>query len=173
MSDSTSQSSNPVENLIEESEKRNSESCDHVNEIRESCDTHTNSDTLETNQTGNQTENITVTIEDPNIINENKQPEQKSDDLESSSQFPTEGEIIKESMLGANSDEDEDEMSDESDDDDDDDGWITPNNIKDIKQKMGNIPTEEADVMVGCLTMDFAIQVCCYICNIQDITFII
>ena len=163
MSDSTSQSSNPVENLIEESEKRNSES----------CDTHTNSDTLETNQTENQTENITVTIEDPNIINENKQPEQKSNDLKSSSQFPTEGEIIKESMLGANSDEDEDEMSDESDEDDDDDGWITPNNIKDIKQKMGNLPTEEADVMVGCLTMDFAIQVCCYICNIQDITFII
>lgn len=161
ISDSTSQSSNPVENLTEEAyhtEKRNSESCDLVNDIRESCDTHTNSDTLVTNQTGNRTENITVTIEDPNIIYENKQPEQKSDNLESSNQFHTEGEIIQESMLRADSDEEEDEMSDESDSDDEDDGWITPNNIKDIKQKMGNLPTEEADVMVGCLTMDFAIQ---------------
>jgi len=41
-------------------------------------------------------------------------------------------------------------------DDDDDDGWITPSNIKDIKNKM--VDEEEVNIKVGCITTDFAMQ---------------
>jgi len=55
----------------------------------------------------------------------------------------------------------EDEHNDE-DDDDDDAGWITPSNIKAIKQQMGDDGSEQQlDVSVvkcGCLTTDFAMQ---------------
>lgn len=72
--------------------------------------------------------------------------------------FPSEGEVIQGNMLEGDSEEDD--LSDEEESDDDDDhGWITPRNIQEVKQKMGEVPSEEADVTVGCLTMDFAIQV--------------
>lgn len=47
---------------------------------------------------------------------------------------------------------------DEEEDDDDDDGWITPDNIKSIKQDLAG-GKEAANVTVGCLTTDFAMQV--------------
>ncbi|XP_075694639.1 RNA-binding protein NOB1 isoform X2 [Rhinoderma darwinii] len=56
------------------------------------------------------------------------------------------------------SEEEEGEEEEEDDDDDDDGGgWITPSNIKQIQQDMG---TREApvNVVVGCLTTDFAMQ---------------
>lgn len=48
-----------------------------------------------------------------------------------------------------------------SNDDDDDDGWITPDNIGHIRDKMGKGAFGEvpANVTVGCLTTDFAMQV--------------
>ncbi|KAJ8313205.1 hypothetical protein KUTeg_009246 [Tegillarca granosa] len=54
--------------------------------------------------------------------------------------------------------EESDEESEDNQDDDDGDGWITPANIREIKEKMGNVNTEMANVAVGCLTTDFAIQ---------------
>ena len=58
-------------------------------------------------------------------------------------------------------DDDLDSNSDNDDDDDDDDGWITPDNIKHIKSQMGKETLDEvpANVTVGCLTTDFAMQV--------------
>ena len=60
-------------------------------------------------------------------------------------------------------DEDLDSNSDNDDDDndDDDDGWITPDNINHIKSQMGKetLDAVPANVTVGCLTTDFAMQV--------------
>lgn len=47
--------------------------------------------------------------------------------------------------------------SDEDDDDDDDGGWITPSNLKQVQLDVGN-GESPADVKVGCLTTDFAMQ---------------
>ncbi|KAL7406076.1 hypothetical protein ABVT39_012874 [Epinephelus coioides] len=52
----------------------------------------------------------------------------------------------------------ENEPEDEEDDDDDDGGgWITPSNIKQVKMDSAD-GTAPADVKVGCLTTDFAMQ---------------
>lgn len=67
-----------------------------------------------------------------------------------------EGDTMPEDMIGEESDSDDDE---EEEDDDDDDGWITPSNIKSMKEKMGGEDMQKADVQVGCLTTDFAMQV--------------
>ena len=47
---------------------------------------------------------------------------------------------------------------DEDSDDEDDGGWITPSNIKEIKASMGDKNLEKANVTVGCITGDFAMQ---------------
>lgn len=52
-----------------------------------------------------------------------------------------------------NEPEDEDENSD-----DDGGGWITPSNIRQVKMDSADW-TAPADVKVGCLTTDFAMQV--------------
>lgn len=81
----------------------------------------------------------------------------------SCSEEPLEGEIIPADCLEEDSGEDSesDNDDDESDDDDDDDeGWITPSNIKAVKEKMGMMDSEKTNVPVGCLTTDFSIQVC-------------
>ena len=59
--------------------------------------------------------------------------------------------------------ESEGESEEEEDDDDDDDGggWITPSNIAAVKKQMGVTDMEEAQVEVGCLTLDFSMQVRC------------
>uniref|UniRef100_A0A671LN08 RNA-binding protein NOB1 n=1 Tax=Sinocyclocheilus anshuiensis TaxID=1608454 RepID=A0A671LN08_9TELE len=60
---------------------------------------------------------------------------------------------------GSNEDqhEEEEESSDEEEDGDDGGGWITPSNIKQVQMDAGNWgPT--ADVKVGCVTTDFAMQ---------------
>ncbi|KAM4603132.1 RNA-binding protein NOB1 [Polymixia lowei] len=56
-------------------------------------------------------------------------------------------------------DEEQEEIDDDDGDDDDDDGggWITPGNIKQVKMDSGDW-TAPADVTVGCLTTDFAMQ---------------
>jgi RNA-binding protein NOB1 len=50
---------------------------------------------------------------------------------------------------------------DDDDDSDDDDGWITPENIKQVKADYGMAETQckPTDIAVGCLTTDFAMQV--------------
>ncbi|XP_074646707.1 RNA-binding protein NOB1-like [Tubulanus polymorphus] len=55
--------------------------------------------------------------------------------------------------------EEEEESEGESDDDSSDDGgWITPSNLKAARKAMGDQNTEKAEVTVGCITTDFAIQ---------------
>ena len=72
-----------------------------------------------------------------------------------------EGDIIPDDMIGEESDSDDDDEDD--DDSDDDDGWITPSNIRSVKEKMGGSDVEKAEVSVGCLTTDFAMQVHFYL----------
>ncbi|KAL9976499.1 hypothetical protein ACROYT_G013808 [Oculina patagonica] len=57
-------------------------------------------------------------------------------------------------------DDDLDSNSDGDDNDDDDDGWITPDNISRVKGQMGKgtLDAVPANVTVGCLTTDFAMQ---------------
>lgn len=59
--------------------------------------------------------------------------------------------------------EDKDNEEDvEGGDENDDEGWITPGNIKKVKQEMGyddEINMKDADVKCACLTTDFAMQV--------------
>uniref|UniRef100_A0A671UM69 RNA-binding protein NOB1 n=1 Tax=Sparus aurata TaxID=8175 RepID=A0A671UM69_SPAAU len=52
---------------------------------------------------------------------------------------------------------DDEEEEEEDDDDDDGGGWITPSNIKQVKMDSADW-TAPADVKVGCLTTDFAMQ---------------
>lgn len=52
----------------------------------------------------------------------------------------------------------ENEPEDEEVDDDDGGGWITPSNINQVKLDSADW-TSPADVSVGCLTTDFAMQV--------------
>ena len=58
-------------------------------------------------------------------------------------------------------DNDDDLDSNSDNGDDDDDGWITPDNIKHVKSQMGKetLAAVQANVTVGCLTTDFAMQV--------------
>lgn len=55
--------------------------------------------------------------------------------------------------------EDEGIEEDEEEEEEDDDGWITPSNIKSLKQKMTHADQERVAVCVGCVTTDFAMQV--------------
>ncbi|KAG8562901.1 hypothetical protein GDO81_015862 [Engystomops pustulosus] len=55
---------------------------------------------------------------------------------------------------GDDDDDDEEELSEEEDDEE---GWITPSNLKQIQQDMGNLEAPD-NVLVGCLTTDFAMQ---------------
>lgn len=57
-------------------------------------------------------------------------------------------------------DEDKENEPEEKEEDDDDDGggWITPSNIRQVKMDSADW-TSPADVRVGCLTTDFAMQV--------------
>lgn len=52
----------------------------------------------------------------------------------------------------------ENEPEEEEEEDDDGGGWITPSNIKQVKMESADW-TAPADVRVGCLTTDFAMQV--------------
>lgn len=61
--------------------------------------------------------------------------------------------------LGQSEEEDkENQPEDEGDEEDDGGGWITPSNIGQVKMDSADW-TAPADVKVGCLTTDFAMQV--------------
>ena len=77
-----------------------------------------------------------------------------------------EGETVPDDCIGDDEEDGESEEGEE-DDDDDDGGWITPSNIAQVKKSMGGVNCERATVPVGCLTTDFAMQVCCTQCLIE------
>lgn len=54
--------------------------------------------------------------------------------------------------------DDEEKVNDAEDEDEDGGGWITPSNIRQVKMDCADW-TSPADVTVGCLTTDFAMQV--------------
>lgn len=58
-------------------------------------------------------------------------------------------------------DDHNDDYYDDSDDEDDDGDWITPHNITQVKADFGapEVETRPTNVVVGCLTTDFAMQV--------------
>lgn len=56
--------------------------------------------------------------------------------------------------------EEESASEEESEEDSDDEkDWITPSNIKQIQEDVGRCDAPPADVQVGCVTTDFAMQV--------------
>lgn len=65
-----------------------------------------------------------------------------------------EGDVIPEDSIKY----DDDDSEEEEDEEEEDGGWITPNNIKQVRAQMGDKNVEKADVTVGCLTTDFAMQ---------------
>ncbi|ESO82889.1 hypothetical protein LOTGIDRAFT_211535 [Lottia gigantea] len=73
----------------------------------------------------------------------------------SNTQYVREGQVLKPEHIGEEQDSDDEE---EIDEDDDDEGWITPSNIDAIRKQMEDVNTEKADVTVGCITTDFAMQ---------------
>ncbi|XP_045193353.2 RNA-binding protein NOB1-like [Mercenaria mercenaria] len=104
-------------------------------------------------KSGGSKQNVTETNENDkteiDIKDEREMSCNKFEDLE-------EGGVIPDDMIGEESESEEEDEDDE--DEDDDDGWITPSNIKSVKEKMGGGDVERAEVQVGCLTTDFAMQ---------------
>ena len=86
-------------------------------------------------------------------VNECDQPSSE----QTSKMNVNEGDSIPSDMIQERSDS-EDEAEDDEDDDDDE-GWITPGNIAQIREKMGVPNAQKAEVEVGCITTDFAMQV--------------
>jgi len=117
------------------------ESKDEVENIDKSNTTNTKSTTKERTENG---------VDNSNGESDKGEIIQKIEDTQ-------EGEVIQEEDMEEESDDEEDD--DDNDDDDDDDGWITPSNIKSVKEQMGGDGMEKAQVDVGCLTTDFAMQV--------------
>ena len=71
------------------------------------------------------------------------------------------GQLSEGNILPTANLQDGESSDDDSGVDDDDDGWITPSNINSVKQSMGEYEADELQrVDVGCLTTDFAMQVC-------------
>lgn len=62
-----------------------------------------------------------------------------------------------EELDGQSDDEDKENEPEDEEEDDDGGGWITPSNIKQVKMDSADW-TAPADVRVGCLTTDFAMQ---------------
>lgn len=56
-------------------------------------------------------------------------------------------------------DAEEEHEEEEEVEDDDGGGWITPSNLKQVQMDVGH-SVNSANVKVGCVTTDFAMQVC-------------
>ena len=71
-----------------------------------------------------------------------------------------EGHVIPENLIQErDSSEEEEGEDDDEEDDDDDGGWITPSNIRHMKESIRPQEQVKSDVCVGCITTDFAMQV--------------
>jgi len=90
--------------------------------------------------------------------------EDEDDDDDQDSGTKDENESIEEDTEQMDEDEnieESDEGIEEDEDDDDDEGWITPSNLKAKKLEMlgaNGIPEEDKEIIVACLTNDFAMQ---------------
>ena len=152
--DNSSETQSKCERSVIESPVNNSPiQSENSDSIQPSSDTD-NKEEIE-NLNNNQSENNAES---------NHLKEDQSDSMETSEEL-REGDIINDECLEEDSSESEDEDSDEEDEDDDGGGWITPSNIRNVKEKMGMPEAEKARVPVGCLTTDFAMQVCIWYCT--------
>ena len=134
------------------------------------------SSTVESDQTEQQDNNKPNTIQenasDPsrNEISSNTADDENNDSTAVDITNGMETLTINNTTLNDSRDHDEgfedvdndDDLDSSSDNgDDDDDGWITPDNITHVKSQMGKetLAAVPANVTVGCLTTDFAMQV--------------
>uniref|UniRef100_A0A3B4GMZ4 RNA-binding protein NOB1 n=1 Tax=Pundamilia nyererei TaxID=303518 RepID=A0A3B4GMZ4_9CICH len=91
-------------------------------------------------------------------LTEKKTPNETDGDEFNSFQFWREPlPAIDDELLGLLDKENEPDDEDDEEDDDDGGGWITPGNIKEVKMDSADW-TAPADIKVGCLTTDFAMQ---------------
>ncbi|XP_034721889.1 RNA-binding protein NOB1-like, partial [Etheostoma cragini] len=74
-----------------------------------------------------------------------------------SASSPSESGLDTAPQPGDQSDDEDKENEPEDEEDEDGGGWITPGNIRQVKMESGDW-TAPADVTVGCLTTDFAMQ---------------
>ncbi|XP_063044010.1 RNA-binding protein NOB1 isoform X3 [Engraulis encrasicolus] len=89
-------------------------------------------------------------------VPEPSQPSEENNTSTDSGKGKESDEVSADSQ-GESEEEEEGGSSEDGDDEDDGGGWITPNNIKQVKLDAGHgKPT--ADVKVGCVTTDFAMQ---------------
>lgn len=108
-------------------------------------------------KTDSENEKVLIEIKEQSDSNETCDKKDETEDSENKSKHNTfDGQVLPTDALQEESDSEEE--SEDNEDDDDGDGWITPANIREVKQKMGDVNTEIANVAVGCLTTDFAIQ---------------
>ena len=92
-----------------------------------------------------------------NLEDSNDSAYEESDHRTLPSSLYREGAMLPSNLL--EEEEEEDEGIEDDEDDDDDEGWITPSNISEVKERMGETGGERASVTVGCVTTDFAMQV--------------
>lgn len=115
-------------------------------------------DIVKSDKTGCENEKVVIEIKEQSDSNETCDKKDETEDSENKNKHNTfDGQVLPTDALQEESDSEEE--SEDNEDDDDGDGWITPANIREVKQKMGDVNTEMANVAVGCLTTDFAIQV--------------
>ena len=132
-----------------------SEQQDVSKEQSEECNTTTKNNTHVCQSPDKQVES-SYTQEDPERdLHGNSQVNFPSEKEEREEGLTVTAEMLEETEEDEGIEEDE-----EDDDDDDNDGWITPGNIRSLKQKMANVDQEKKAVEVGCVTTDFAMQVC-------------
>ncbi|KAL4235177.1 Nin1 binding protein [Mactra antiquata] len=164
---------------------RTTSECSNVNsehvalradDVPETVDVDTNTDDVKVENTS-PSDNDTEMLTSNNDVKDNTNDSECVNDLERSADKDTEnendrkykldtyqeGDIIPDDCIGEETDSDDDDDDNDNDDDDDDDdddggGWITPGNIKSIKENMNGGNIEKSDVLVGCLTTDFAMQ---------------
>uniref|UniRef100_A0A8C4ZBF6 RNA-binding protein NOB1 n=1 Tax=Gadus morhua TaxID=8049 RepID=A0A8C4ZBF6_GADMO len=66
-------------------------------------------------------------------------------------------ELSEEDEIEEEDEEEDEEEEEEEEEEDDGEGWITPSNLKQVQLESGDW-TAPADIKVGCLTTDFAMQ---------------
>ena len=104
-----------------------------------------------------------------NEQNDNVVSEKNLGDFENDNGEETNNENFDNNVDDIDDYDNDDADDDDSDDSDDNGDWISPSNISQVKADLGVIEHEvkPSNVLVGCLTTDFAMQVK-YNNNIQE-----
>ncbi|XP_030015830.1 RNA-binding protein NOB1-like isoform X2 [Sphaeramia orbicularis] len=128
-------------------------------DLLEPADVLTSNKTQKT-ETNIPTSSVTADSEQFNSFNFWREPLPSFDDeLLGLLEDGVSGSRLDTSLHSEDEDDKENEPDEEEEDEDDDDGggWITPSNIKQVKMDSADW-TAPADIKVGCLTTDFAMQ---------------